>query len=345
VKRWLRAAQSRRTFDHWAGLGKVLAPILDEPAQDSQNADTQQRIREVLAKRNITYLPGGLFTTAPQTAIAGLPATPHLPSDRWTQIGFGGFGTVYRATDPRLGIDFALKVFDPFPGLTSHADARARFVREAGLLFRLRHENIIRIYDAGELPDGRPYIKMEYFEGLNLQKAREQRSPTVEESIFIVGKLAAAVEHAHSRTIVHRDIKPTNVLVSETAVEVRLIDFGLGILIEEAVARARLTTSAQQFGNAYAAPELLEDAKTLDPSVDVYSIGAVWFWLHAGRSPQGTGLDEMIANFEIDNNLKTLLRRCLLGGDKRPTSSQVLAELRAWVRKQRIATTRPGRPQ
>ena len=154
VKSWLRAAQRDPQFDHWAGLARVLSPFLEPAEVGTQRAETQQRIRDVLAKREITYLPGAMFTTGPQIVIPGLPATPHMPSDRWSPIGSGGFGIVYRASDPRLGIDFALKVFDPFPGLTSHADARARFVREAGLLIRLRHENIVRVYDAGELADG-----------------------------------------------------------------------------------------------------------------------------------------------------------------------------------------------
>jgi serine/threonine-protein kinase len=337
VKSWLRAAQNDASFDHWAGLARILASILEPAEEGTQRAQTQQRICEVLAKRDITYLPGAMFTTSPQIESAGLPLTPHLPSHRWAPIGSGGFGTVYRATDPRLGIDFALKVFDPFPGLTSHADARVRFVREAGLLFRLRHENIVRVYDAGELMDGRPYIKMEYFDGLNLQKAREQRGTSAGESIAIIGRLAAAVEHAHSRSIIHRDIKPSNVLVSASHDELRLIDFGLGIIVEEAVTRARLTKSSQQFGDAYAAPELLENPKTTDPSVDVYSIGAVWYWLHAGQSPRGAGLDDMIGGFEIDTDLKTLLRSCLSPASKRPTATGLLLELRAWFRKRRPA--------
>jgi AbiJ N-terminal domain 3/Protein kinase domain len=339
VKSWLRAAQADDGFDHWAGLGRVLGPIMDVD-KGAFHEEFQKRIRDILAKRGITYLVGGLFTTAPQSAIGGLPATPQLPSDRWTKIGFGGFGVVYRAKDPRLDIDFALKVFEPFPGLTSHTDARARFVREAGLLFRLRHENIVRVYDAGELADGRPYIKMEFFEGLNLQKARELRGFSADESIAIVGKLAAAVEHAHSRSIIHRDIKPSNVLVSEAVDEVRLIDFGLGLLVEEAVARARLTTTAHQFGDAFAAPELLENAKTTDPAVDIYSVGAVWFWLHAGRSPKGAGLEQMIQEFEIDDTLKKLLHTCLLPAAKRPTSPRLVEDLRVGFRKQRAAANR-----
>jgi hypothetical protein len=337
VKAWLRAAQSDPAFDHWAGLGRVLAPLLEPPEEGTARGAVQQQIRDVLAKKNITYLPGGLFTTARQTEIARLPPTPQLPVESRTKIGSGGFGTVYRARDPRLEIDFALKIFDPFPG-TSLADARARFVREAGLLFRLRHENIVRVYDAGELPDGRPYIKMEYFDGLNLQKARDVRPPTSQESLAIVGKLAAAVEHAHSRGIIHRDIKPSNVLVSASMDEVRLIDFGLGILVEEAVHRARLTTTAQQFGDAYAAPELLENAKTTNPAVDIYSLGAVWFWLHAGRSPRGAGLDGMIDGLDLDSALKELLRQCLLPAEKRPSAKELLAQLRDAFRKRRSET-------
>lgn len=236
-----------------------------------------------------------------------------------------------RTHDARL----VAEIFDPFPGMTSHADARARFVREAGLLFRLRHENIVRVFDAGELADGRPFIKMEFFDGLNLQKAREDRAPTALDAIAVVGKLTAAVEHAHSRSIVHRDIKPSNVLVSAALDDVRLIDFGLGIIVEEAVSRARLTKTAQQFGDAYAAPELLENAKTADPSVDIYSIGAVWFWLHAGRSPKGAGLDAMIDDFELDTELKIMLRACLLPATKRPTANKLQDQLRSWFRTHR----------
>ena len=205
-------------------------------------------------------------------------------------------------------------------------------MREAGLLFRLRHENIVRVYDAGELLDGRPFIKMEFFDGVNLYKAREQRAPTSEDAVTIVGKLAAAVEHAHSRSIIHRDVKPSNILLSNSN-EVRLIDFGLGILVEEAVNRARLTKTAQQFGDAFSAPELLEDAKTTDPAVDIYSLGAVWFWLHAGHAPKGTGLEDVINGFGLATEVRKLLHACLHPSAKnRPTARVLLDGLRDWFR-------------
>jgi len=125
--------------------------------------------------------------------------------------------------------------------------------------------------------------------------------------------------------------------------EVRLIDFGLGILVEEAVARARLTTTAHQMGGAYSAQELLEDPKCTDPSIDIYSLGAVWFWLYAGQSPKGAGIDEVIEGFELDRDLRTVMHSCLLAGPRRPSASALVLALRTGLRKLRAASERPGR--
>jgi serine/threonine-protein kinase len=173
---------------------------------------------------------------------------------------------------------------------------------------------------------------MERFSGETLQDFLDARPVTVEESVGIVGRLASALEHAHARSIYHRDLKPSNVLVSASLDELRLIDFGLGILVEEAVARSRLTTSAHQFGGAYSAPELLENAKVVGPHLDVYSLGAVWFRLLAGRAPQGTGIDQAIEVCDLHPDLKTLLRRCLSAPADRPSMRDVLNQLRSWHR-------------
>lgn len=328
VKNWLRTAQADEKFDHWAGLGRVLVPIMDIEEDLRNGSGYQDRIRDALSKKNITYLGKGLFTTAQQNEPGLTPMRTQPERSQWIEIGAGGFGVVYKARDAELELDFALKVYAPYPGL-SQADALVRFKREAGLLFKLRHENIVRVYDAGQLADGRPFIKMEYFDGLNLQKTREQRGFSPNDAILIVGKLAAAVEHAHSRSILHRDIKPSNVLVSPNIDEVRLIDFGVGILVEEAVERARLTKTEQQFGDAFAAPELLENAKTLDPTIDVYSIGSVWFWLLCGKSPKGVaGLDQAIDSLGIDASLREVMRECLQPSAKRITSSVLIQKLR-----------------
>lgn len=173
---------------------------------------------------------------------------------------------------------------------------------------------------------------MEFFDGFNLNKAREQRPISSEDALTIVGKVAAAIEHAHSRSIIHRDLKPSNILLSMND-EVRLIDFGLGILVEEAINRARLTKTTDHFGDAFSSPELLENAKTTDPAVDVYSLGAVWFWLHAGHTPKGVGVDAEIDGFDLPPHLRTLLHACLLpAGKHRPTAKVLRDSLRDWYR-------------
>lgn len=329
VKAWLRTAQDDPNFDHWDGLARLLTPIFEDTNPYRDEAKT--KIRTVLAKKGVTFLDGGVLTTTPQIELADLPASAPPTPTTWTEIGRGGFGVVFRAKDPKLEIDFALKVFEPYPGL-SYADARARFTREAGLLFRLRHENIVRVYDAGEMHDGRPFIKMEFFDGFNLNKAREHRPFSSEDAVMLVGKVAAAIEHAHSRSIIHRDVKPSNILLSMDD-EVRLIDFGLGILVEEAISRARLTRTTDHFGDAFTSPELLENAKTTDPAVDVYSLGAVWFWLHAGHTPKGVGADAEIDGFDLAPQLRKLLHACLLpAGKDRPTAKALRDALRDWYR-------------
>jgi len=338
VKAWLRTADRQPEFDHWRGLGVALGAVLEpEAAEDSALRGPQVAIRASLGQCGMGYVPGGFLTTgivsATPPAVLAVPQGTLPPQQEWEPLGQGGFGTVYAVRDEQLGIDFALKVFDPSP-FANADDARARFLREAGILFQLRHENIIRIFQAGTLSDGRPFIKMERFDGENLQTFLDRRPVTAEESVDIIGRLAAALEHAHGRSIFHRDLKPSNVLVSKSLGEVRLIDFGLGILVEEAVARSRLTTSAHHFGGAYSAPELLENAKVVGPHVDVYSLGAIWFRLVVGRSPQGAGIDSSIQSSRLTRDLKGFLARCLSEPEGRPTVSELLGALRSWRRSQ-----------
>jgi hypothetical protein len=336
VKAWLRATETDPDFPRWQRLAKVLAAVFEADAPEgSVLRGAQEALRAVLERASITYIKGGYLTAgvvSSSSSAQTVPDAPLPPPNEWSELGRGGFGTVYAIRDDQLGIEFALKVFDPSP-FTSGSDARARFLREAGLLFRLRHESIIRIFHAGTLYDGRPFIRMERFVGKTLQQFLDDRAVTIEESVGIIGRLAGALEHAHARSIYHRDLKPSNVLVSSSLDELRVIDFGLGILVEEAVARSRLTTSAHQFGGAYSAPELSENAKAVGPHLDVYSIGALWFRLVAGTAPQGAGIDGSIEACDLTRDLKALLRRCLsvIPGD-RPAAGELLTQLRGWHR-------------
>jgi len=245
----------------------------------------------------------------------------------WQVLGRGGFGAVYAVRDELTQVEFAIKIFDPSP-LVASPDAKKRFLREAGLLFRLNHASIIRVFHAGTLSSGDLFIRMERFNGDSLQAFLAGRSVTVSESVEIISRLASALEHAHAQKIFHRDLKPTNVLVSPTLNEIRLIDFGLGILVEEIVSQSRLTKSTAGFGDVYSAPELLEDPRILSPATDVYSLGAIWYRLIVGLAPRGTGVEGSIESSDLHPEHKSLLRRCLANSGNRPSMSELVGRLR-----------------
>jgi hypothetical protein len=153
------------------------------------------------------------------SSVASQSGTVIVDLDSLEKLGNGGFGSVYVYPDPRLNTEFAIKVFDPSP--FNGPDARTRFLREAGLLFRLKHDNIVRVFEVGELNDGRPFIKMERFPGRDLY-AHEGKLAGDAGSHVIRG-LASALEHAHEKGVFHRDIKPSNILVNDALDRVCLI--------------------------------------------------------------------------------------------------------------------------
>src|SRR5688500_10198223 len=154
-------------------------------------------------------------------------------------------GVVYRARDPALDRDVALKVIAP-----GHADA-ARFATEMQALARVRHEHIVAVH-AAALDGGRPYLVMDWVEGTTL-RARLRQGPLGEdEARRVVGAVASALAHAHAQGVVHRDVKPENVLLGADG-RVLLADFGLARVLGR---ETRLTVTGELVGTpAYAAPE------------------------------------------------------------------------------------------
>ncbi len=193
------------------------------------------------------------------------------------ELGVGGMGTVLLAErllgDTRQRV--ALKLIRGFPT----AQARERLARERTLLAELNHPNIASLVDAGETADHVPYIAMEYVEGAPLLAFCETHGYDTRQRLALFAQLCRAVQHAHQRLIVHRDIKPGNVLVREDGTAV-LLDFGIGKLIDDT---ARDDTATRVFTPAYAAPEQLA-GKTVTTATDIYGLGAVLHELLTGRS-------------------------------------------------------------
>jgi serine/threonine-protein kinase len=200
-------------------------------------------------------------------------------------IGEGAFGVVYRAWDTTLHRAVALK--RPRPGAIVGREAIERFLREARNAAALRHPHIVPVYDAGQV-DGVAYLVSELVEGCNLADELAARRPDFRQAAEWVAALAEALEHAHSLGVVHRDVKPSNVLI-DAAGRPYLTDFGLA---KSDSADVTLTADGQLIGTpAYMAPEqACGDKARLGARTDVYSLGVILYELLTGTRPhQGKG--------------------------------------------------------
>jgi serine/threonine protein kinase len=197
-------------------------------------------------------------------------------------LGQGGMARIYRGYDPKLDRYAAVKVIDSSLAASQDADEyRERFLREARAIARLRHPNIVNIYQFGEV-SGTYYMAMAFLEGRDLRQIlydyaeRGERMPYSE--VFpIVRDIAAALDYAHRNDVIHRDVKPSNIMV--TAAGAVLMDFGLALHVPEG-------TTGNIFGTAhYIAPEQAVSSASAVPQSDLYSLGIVIYEMLAGHVP------------------------------------------------------------
>jgi serine/threonine protein kinase/tetratricopeptide (TPR) repeat protein len=238
------------------------------------------------------------------------------------EIARGGMGVVYRALEPHSARIVALKCVLAFQGDPSD-QALARFRREAETAARLDHPNIVPIYRVGETADGLPFFTMKYAAGGSLLQARAALRQDPRESVLLMKKVALALQHAHEKGVLHRDLKPGNILLDHRG-EPLVSDFGLARCDEIA---SHLTRSLTSFGTpGYIAPEQADGpAALLTPAADIYSLGAILFELLTGRLPfvGDNMLGVMKQSAErtapklrslaphLDRDLETICARCL----------------------------------
>src|SRR3954471_12488517 len=203
------------------------------------------------------------------------------------KIGAGGQGTVYKATDTKLGRTVVIKVLPP--EVTAKQANLKRFEREARLASSLDHPNICTIYDLDEV-DGVHFIAMQHVEGKNIRQLVAGRPLDLKTSVLIGLQVADALAAAHSRGIIHRDIKSGNVMVTSTG-QVKVLDFGLAKLLDDTEAaetgihRTELTEVGVPYGTAtYAAPEQARGDR-VDKRADVFSMSVLLYEMLTGTWP------------------------------------------------------------
>ncbi|MCS7008196.1 MAG: serine/threonine protein kinase, partial [Gaiellaceae bacterium] len=257
-------------------------------------------------------------------------------------LGSGGTGSVWLARDERTGLDVALKI------VPREGRAAARAEREAQAARRLRHERCVRAYDVGH-DRNHIYIAYEYVPGRTVREALRRGELSARDAVEVAAQLLDALAHAHRMGIVHRDVKPSNVLLEEgEGISVRLVDFGLAQLD----GADTLTAAGDVPGTlAYIAPERLAGAPAT-PESDVWSVGVLLWEALAGRHPfWGLPLQEVASAIEagappLSSERPDLPRRLLAAVDsalaldpgRRPRAVTLAADLRSALR---AASRRP----
>lgn len=232
------------------------------------------------------------------------------------QIGSGGFGSVFKYHNDCLDMDFAVKVYSPiFVSPDEQKNGERRFFREAKMLFRLSHMNIVKIYDAGRISEG-PFIRMEYIEGYDLNGLQKKYGIlSFEYSIKVIKSILNGLDYAHGKGIIHRDLKPSNVVYSTKEKMFKIIDFGVSAFLDTDNNTKLTKTGEAVAGGNFIDPLLQENPKLRDCRSDIYSIGAIWYWLLCGRAPHGSDMKAYLKNVSphLSEEQIDIVMKCLAG--------------------------------
>ncbi|MBN2733087.1 MAG: serine/threonine protein kinase, partial [Balneolaceae bacterium] len=198
------------------------------------------------------------------------------------KIGEGGMGTVYRAerTGGKFDHQVAIKIIRQ--GHNTHKNIR-RFRREQHILAGLNHPNIARLFDGGITDDGFPYIIMEHVSGTPIDNYCKANNCSINKKIALFEQVLEAIRYAHENLVIHRDLKPGNILIDEDG-NVKLLDFGISKLLEEEEDTTLTQTGARLLTPRYAAPEQIRQENTTT-ATDLYALGIVFYQLLTGGQP------------------------------------------------------------
>jgi serine/threonine-protein kinase len=217
-------------------------------------------------------------------------------------IGRGGMGAVYRAYDTRLNRDVALKFLPPHLG--TEPEEQARLLAEARAAAALDHPNVCSIHEVGETADGRFFIAMPCYNGETLKERLKRERLSVEESVVIAAQIARGLAAAHSHGIVHRDVKPGNVIIVSDGT-VRLLDFGLAVAMNASLMKSGITPGTV----AYMSPEQIRGTE-LSSRTDLWSLGVVLYEMLTGGRPFNGPNHRAIIRAILHDEPEPIAKRC-----------------------------------
>ena len=301
----LTAAEAVRR--HLVGCSTCRARVADLSADNSPGG------RPGSAERPDSAPPAGssldLESRSPETAGSDHSLQPDMlppglgdhPDYRVIrELGRGGMGVVYLAHNQLMGRDEVLKVMGRH--IIEKPGVLERFLREIRAVARLRHPNIVTAYSAFRLPDSIVFA-MEYVDGYDLSKLVKTKGPlSVAHASYFIHQAALGLQHAHEEGMVHRDIKPGNLMLSRKGdrATIKILDFGLAKATREQPLDRGLTQEGQMLGTPdYIAPEQTLDAQKADIRADIYSLGCTLYYLLKGGPPfQGSSLFEVLQSHQ-----------------------------------------------
>jgi len=250
----------------------------------AEHPSSAARLRTEVERLRAAGLAGTLAATSAPVAAPALPRIGTYELVR--RLGAGGMGEVYLARQRApIEREVALKVVR---GAFPDEATRARFAAERQTLSQMQHDGIARVLEAGAADDGAPYFTMEYVRGEPLTRYCDEHRLPIRARVELFCRVCDAVEHAHRHGVIHRDLKPDNVLVTEQdgVATPKVIDFGLARRLVREAGEAALTRSGFLLGTVeYMSPEQAEADANVDTRTDVYALGAVLYELLVGRVP------------------------------------------------------------
>lgn len=286
-------------------------------------------------------------------ALAADPYTGKTIADSYEVeklIGTGGTSIVYRALHLQLRRTVAIKMLKAH--LVTDEESKKRFEQEARAVSCLTHPNVVTVYDVGVTKYGEPYIVMEYLQGGSLADlVQEEKRLTIDRAMPIFVQAASALWHAHKKGVIHRDVKPSNIMIVPTDDDpdsVKIVDFGLAKLRSLTGEFQRLTKTGEVFGSPiYMSPEQCTGRK-LDQRTDIYSFGIVMYETLIGRPPfkekstietirrqikeAAPKFSDVDPTVSIPPRLEQIIQKCLLKGpdDRYQTMEELRADLEAF---------------